>query len=113
MPDAKLLTWKETRRLAECFAGLSHELRVEMLHLLAATAGELSVLEIAQRVVVPTNEVSHHLRKLLAAGLVERRTVGRQLYYRVSGRWASQLIGAAVAGLLPIRTDGDPGAKRG
>ncbi len=104
MPDAdEGLTRKEAQRLAECFAGLSHPERVRLLAHLVDTAGELSILDLAQHIVVKTSEVGYHLRKLQAAGLVERRSSGGRLFYRLSGPWVAQLIGAAVSGLLPAR----------
>ena len=61
---------------------LAEPQRLRMFDLLFA--GERCVCDIEQAMHLPQNLVSHHLRNLREAGLVEMRRDGRWAYYRIN-----------------------------
>jgi ArsR family transcriptional regulator len=56
--------------------------------------GERCVCEIEAAVTMPQNLVSHHLRVLREAGLIEVRREGRWAYYRVNKAYLAQVYPA-------------------
>lgn len=84
------LTDGEARGWAAIFKTLGDPVRLRLLMRLAALRGaEVPVHEICDvGVSLPT--VSHHLKRLREAGLVQSRRSGRVVYYRVTtDRWVS------------------------
>ena len=73
----------ETAAAAAAFAALGSEARLQILRALvrAGDAG-LAVGEIQARLAVPASTLSHHLRLLVAAGLVAQTRQGRELRCR-------------------------------
>jgi len=69
-------------RLDTIFEALAHPVRRRILSLLKAE-GELAAGDLAQHFDIGKPTLSHHLRTLLEAGLVDRERRGRNLYYRV------------------------------
>lgn len=63
--------------LDEVFAALAHPDRRELIRRLARH-GEATVGELAEGFDVSLNQVSKHLKTLEAAGLLQRRKVGRE-----------------------------------
>jgi DNA-binding transcriptional ArsR family regulator len=53
--------------------------------------GELAVGDLAERTGVALPNVSQHLNRLAAAGLVERRRAGRNVLYRLADERVEQL----------------------
>lgn len=68
--------------ILEMLKALADESRLEMLQIL--NEGELTVGDLARRVVLGEPTVSHHLTRLRAAGLVSLRTAGNQRFYRLN-----------------------------
>ena len=62
---------------------LAHPIRLQLLALLAAHDGEVCVCDLEAAVPVKQPTVSHHLKLLREAGLVEVERQGLWAYYRV------------------------------
>lgn len=72
----------EASRLAELFRLLGDPTRTRILYALVE-AGELCVCDLAAAIEVPENTVSHALRLLRTAGILQARRSGRMIFYRL------------------------------
>ncbi|MGH7713978.1 MAG: ArsR/SmtB family transcription factor [Gemmatimonadaceae bacterium] len=70
-------------RVADDFDVLAHPVRLQLLDVLARNEGRVCVCDLEAAVPVKQPTVSHHLKLLRAAGLIEREKVGLWAYYRV------------------------------
>lgn len=71
-------------RLAHLFKALSDPSRVKLISLIAASDdGEACACDLTGPVGLSQPTVSHHMRILVAAGLVTREQRGKWAYYRV------------------------------
>ncbi len=78
------LDHEAAQRLANVFKALSDPTRVQLLSLVASHPdGEACVCDLTAPVGVSQPTVSHHLKALVAAGLLAREQRGRWAYYRV------------------------------
>jgi ArsR family transcriptional regulator len=74
----------EARRLASSLKVLADPARLRLLSLIQAQpSGEACVCHLTEPLGLGQPTVSHHLRVLLEAGLVEREQRGSWAYYRV------------------------------
>lgn len=74
----------EAEALANVFKALGDPTRVRLLSLIAAHAdGEACVCDLTAPVGLSQPTVSHHLKLLVAAGLITREQRGKWAYYRV------------------------------
>jgi DNA-binding transcriptional ArsR family regulator len=64
--------------------------------LVALAAGEMCLCQVVDLLGLAPSTVSKHMNQLLAAGLVERRKVGRWHYFRVAGDAAPPEVSAAL-----------------
>lgn len=97
------------KRLAGVLRALAEPTRLRLVSLIAGHAGgEACVCELTEPVGLSQPTVSHHLRTLVDAGLLQREQRGRWAYYRL-------VPGAldALAGNLTIQSATDPGIGRG
>jgi DNA-binding transcriptional ArsR family regulator len=78
----RLLTLEEASALAELFRLLGDAGRARILYALLE-AGELCVCDLAAAVNMPETSVSHALRLLRTAQVVQARRGGRMMYYRL------------------------------
>lgn len=88
--------------LRECiptFAMLSDENRQQLL-LLLFDEGELNVNELTERMHLSRPAVSHHLKLLLGAGLLQVRQEGKERYYSVSLAHSVALLQSLLASLM-------------
>jgi DNA-binding transcriptional ArsR family regulator len=93
------------RRLVKLAAALGDELRLRILHVLAD--GELTAIEIADRLAVERTSLYHHLGILRSAGLVTIRDDG------IHGlRYARRAEGVGEVGAALTRYLGSPGRRR-
>ena len=70
--------------LAHAFAALADPVRLRLLSFLAASeAGEVCVCDLTEPVGRSQPTVSHHLKVLTDAGLVEGEKRGRWVWYRI------------------------------
>ena len=79
-----VITLDSAERLARIFKALGDPTRVRLLSLIAAHAGgEACVCDLTDPVGLSQPTVSHHLKQLVAAGLLTREQRGKWAYYRV------------------------------
>ncbi len=90
---------REAARVADDFEVLSHPVRLQLLDVLARNEGRVCVCDLEAAVPVKQPTVSHHLKLLRAAGLIEREKVGLWAYYRVN-RPALARLRERLSGML-------------
>ena len=76
-------SYAEAANLATAFEQLAHPVRLQLLDVLARNEGRVCVCDLEAAVPVKQPTVSHHLRLLREAGLVESEKVGQWVYYRI------------------------------
>ena len=89
-------------RLARQMMLLANPIRLQLLDVLLRNAGRVCVCDLEAAVPVKQPTVSHHLKLLRDAGLVDREQQGLWAYYSVNGRALDALRGHIVAGLASI-----------
>src|SRR5436305_15266283 len=78
------LAAQDAADLAQAFKAVSDPVRLQLLSLIASHAGgEASVSELATGFERTGPTISHHLKVLRLAGLIESRRRGTWVYYRV------------------------------
>ncbi|HJU72145.1 MAG TPA: metalloregulator ArsR/SmtB family transcription factor [Gemmatimonadaceae bacterium] len=75
---------RDAGQVADDFEVLAHPVRLQLLDVLARNEGRVCVCDLEAAVPVKQPTVSHHLKLLRAAGLIEREKVGLWAYYRVN-----------------------------
>jgi ArsR family transcriptional regulator, arsenate/arsenite/antimonite-responsive transcriptional repressor len=98
--DAPSLSLEEATATAELFKALADPARVRIVNCLATAGEPVCVCELIEPVGLAQPTVSHHLKKLLDAGLVEREQRGKWAYYTLK-RDAVETL-AAVADLKGV-----------
>ena len=93
------LSAADAEQLSGDFQILSHPVRLQILDVLARNAGQVCVCDIEAAVPVKQPTVSHHLRLLREAGLVDCERHGQWAYYFIR-REALAALRARVAGAL-------------
>lgn len=88
----------EADRLAEWFGVLADPTRLRLLSLISATGEACPACELVEPLGVSQPTVSHHLKVLREAGLVESETRGRWVYYRPVPERLQVLSEAIAAG---------------
>lgn len=97
-------TYRAAERDAADFELLSHPVRLQLLDVLARSGGRVCVCDLEAAVPVKQPTVSHHLRLLREAGLVESEKIGVWAYYHVhEARWRAlqQRIEARLGAMAP------------
>jgi ArsR family transcriptional regulator, arsenate/arsenite/antimonite-responsive transcriptional repressor len=86
-----LLSTEEAAATAALFRALADPARVRIVNALATTDDPVCVCELIELLGLSQGTVSHHLKKLTDAGLLEREQRGRWAYYSLSPEAASTL----------------------
>ena len=94
---APTLTDEEATATAELFRALGDPARVRALNLLATSDEPVCICNLVEPLGLSQPTVSHHMKKLLDAGLVEREQRGKWAYFSLK-RDAVETL-AAVADL--------------
>jgi ArsR family transcriptional regulator, arsenate/arsenite/antimonite-responsive transcriptional repressor len=94
---APTLDQAEAEATAELFRALGDPARVLIVNTLATGDGAVCVCQLTEPLGLAQPTVSHHLKKLLDAGLVEREQRGKWAYYSLKRTAVEKL--AAVADL--------------
>jgi ArsR family transcriptional regulator len=81
-PGAPPLPDEQAERLAGCFRALGDPTRVAIVNRLASS-GEVCVCDLVETFDLSQPTISHHLKVLREAGLVDARRRGTWAYYRV------------------------------
>src|SRR5262249_39455365 len=87
----------EALATAELFKALADPARVRIVNLLATSRGPVCVCNLTEPLGLSQPTVSHHMKKLLEAGLVDREQRGKWAYFSLKRDAARKL--AAVADL--------------
>src|SRR5690242_18838947 len=87
------LSDKEAASTAALFKALGDPARVRIVNLLAAKGGEVCACEFEPALGLSQPTVSHHLKKLTDAGLLDRRQRGKWAYFSINPEAASNLAG--------------------
>ncbi len=90
------LTMADAERATADLEILAHPIRMQLLDLLARSAGSVCVCDLEAAVPVKQPTVSHHLRLLRGAGLVDSERQGLYAYYRID-RPALDALRARIA----------------
>jgi DNA-binding transcriptional ArsR family regulator len=96
---AELIHPDQLLALQAVLAQISEPNRLRIFALLAR--GELCVCDIETSVGLPQNLVSHHLRSLREAGLIQSRRDGRWVHYSINKRTLAEIYPVACALLNP------------
>jgi ArsR family transcriptional regulator len=78
------LTADEAAATATLFKALADPVRVRLLNLVATSSAPVCQCDLMAPVGLTQGTVSHHLKKLVAAGLLEREQRGIWAYYTVN-----------------------------
>ena len=81
---APVLSADEAGATAELFKALGDPARVRIVNLLAATAEPVCVCELIGPLGLAQATVSHHLKKLTDAGLLDREERGKWAYFSIN-----------------------------
>ena len=94
--DAPVLSDEEVEGTAALFRALADPARVRLVNILA-TNGSVCVCDLTAPLGLTQPTVSHHLKVLTAAGLLEREQRGRWAYFSINDEAMERL--AALADL--------------
>ena len=86
-----LLSDEDAEATAALFRALADPARVRIVNALATSDDPVCVCELIEPLGLSQGTVSHHLKKLTDAGLLEREQAGRWAYYSLSPDAASTL----------------------
>jgi ArsR family transcriptional regulator len=90
---APALTEEEAEATAYVFKALSDPARVKIVNLLAAEEAAVCACEFIPALGLSQATVSHHLKKLTEAGLLEREQRGKWAYFSLNPEAVSRLEG--------------------
>lgn len=97
---ASTLTDEEARATAELFRALGDPARVRLVNLLATNGAAVCMCDLIEPVGLSQPTVSHHMRKLVDAGLVEREQRGKWAFFSLKRDAVEKL--AVVADLKGV-----------
>ena len=83
---APRLSDDEAAATAAVFRALGDPQRVRIVNLIATSGGAVCVCDLTESLRIAQPTVSHHLRKLVASGLLVREQRGRWAYYALDPR---------------------------
>jgi ArsR family transcriptional regulator, arsenate/arsenite/antimonite-responsive transcriptional repressor len=92
--SSPVLSAEEAEATATLFRALADPARVRLVNILA-TEGTVCVCELTEPLGLSQPTVSHHLKKLTDAGLVEREQRGRWAYFSIKEEAMDRLAGLA------------------
>jgi ArsR family transcriptional regulator len=92
---APALSADEAEATATLFKALGDPARVRIVNLLAAVAEPVCVCELIEPLGLAQATVSHHLKKLTDAGLLEREERGKWAYFSINSAAMARLASLA------------------
>jgi ArsR family transcriptional regulator len=98
--SAPVLSDEEAEATAELFKALSDPARVRIVNTLATSDEAVCICELIEPLDLSQSTVSHHMKKLLDAGLVQREQRGKWAYFSLKRDAVEKL--AAVADLKGV-----------
>ena len=90
---APTLSEDEAASTAALFKALGDPARVRIVNLLASQGGEVCACEFEPALGLSQPTVSHHLKKLTDAGLLDREQRGKWAYFSINSEAAAKLAG--------------------
>jgi ArsR family transcriptional regulator len=93
--DAPVLSDEEADATATLFRALGDPARVRIVNLLATAGEPVCVCELIEPLGLAQATVSHHLKKLTDAGLLEREQRGKWAYFSIDAEAMARLAGLA------------------
>jgi ArsR family transcriptional regulator len=97
-----LLADEDVHAVAELFRALADPARVRILNVLATCGEPVCICNLVDPLDLSQPTVSHHMKKLVDAGLVEREQRGKWAYFTLNDEAVERL--AAVADLKGVST---------
>lgn len=85
------LSQEEIEAAATLFKALSDPARVKILNLLATAEGSVCACDFEPQLGLKQATVSHHLKKLTEAGLLEREQRGKWAYFSINSEATDRL----------------------
>jgi ArsR family transcriptional regulator len=99
--SAEVLSDEEAQATAELFKALGDPARVRIVNVLATSSGEpVCICNLIEPLGLSQPTVSHHMKRLLDAGLVEREQRGKWAYFSLKSDAVEKL--AVVADLKGV-----------
>jgi len=98
--SAEMLSDEEAEATAELFRALADPARVRIVNLLATSKEAVCLCNLIEPLGLSQPTVSHHCKKLLDAGLIEREQRGKWAYFSLNPDALHKL--AAVADLKGV-----------
>jgi ArsR family transcriptional regulator len=92
---APVLSDEEAEATAELFRALADPARVRVLNLLATSDEPVCVCNLIEPLGLSQPTVSHHLKKLVDAGLLDREQRGKWAYFSIRPAAVERLAGVA------------------
>ena len=89
---AVTLTEDKLEKAANALKAVAHPVRIGIVDLLNQRP-ELSVGQLTEALEIEQASVSHHLTKMRDKGILEMRREGRNVYYQLTDRTLSNIIG--------------------
>jgi ArsR family transcriptional regulator len=93
--SAPVLSHDEAEGTAALFRALADPGRVRIVNVLATSDGPVCVCELTEPLGLSQPTVSHHLKKLVDAGLLEREQRGRWAYFSINSAAMARVAGLA------------------
>jgi ArsR family transcriptional regulator len=90
---APAISGEEAAATAELFRALGDPARIRIVNLLATAPGPVCVCELVEPLGLSQPTVSHHLKKLVDAGLLEREQRGKWAYFSIDHDAMARLAG--------------------
>jgi ArsR family transcriptional regulator len=91
IPADLRLSPDDAAHMAARFKALGHPVRVQIVDILSRYGGEVCVCDIERQFLLSQPTISHHLKVLREAGLVEAEQRGLWVYYHVLPRGVEAL----------------------
>jgi len=93
---AELMSDDEAEATANLFKALAEPARVRIVNLLATSGGEpMCICNLTEPLGLSQPTVSHHMKRLLDAGLVDREQRGKWAYFALKGDAVEKLARVA------------------
>jgi ArsR family transcriptional regulator len=96
-----VLSDEEAVSTATLFKALGDPARVRIVNLLASRGGEVCSCELEPALGLSQPTVSHHLKRLTDAGLLDREQRGRWAYFSINPEAAARLAGLVDLAEVP------------
>src|SRR5215218_10778032 len=90
---ASTLSEDEARAGAALFAALADPARVRIVNFVATSDDPVCACHLIEPLVLPQPTVSHHLKRLVDAGLLEREQHGKWAYFSLTPEASTRLAG--------------------